>query len=1120
MCSAGAPEAAIRRRRASDNAHVAISGVEQPGEHGTPTATPWVQTLDGSALDPRVQPQCSLVVQMRRASGSLVGRSSELAAIGQELQEARTHFCALTLEGEPGVGKTRLLLSAAEAASTAGFTVVAVTADEEIRGPFLLAQSIFAAPALREAVAGTPAEEAVHRVIEAISGRDEPGLEGLGSDAKLLRAFDLAGMALAQAASTRPLAVLLDDAQWADDDTLRLLRYAVRADADRPIFLLLTIRPDEFAIVTEAVNFVADMERMGLVRRLRPGRFSQMETGELAAQVLGGLVEPASVAAMQAQSEGVPFIVEELARTYREAGMVQRIDGVWTLGRNAAKLVPAAVRTLIGRRAAHLPPETRTVLSDAAVLGRSFSLRDLREIRVRLDGDAPPPGSLADALRAATDAGLLLQHPEGAPADYTFTHEQVREFALGELAQARRRAVHRTIVDLLLESGEPSPAALPLIAQHALAGGDTERAGRMSIDAARAALASNAPEEALRLVEQALPNVSTSQDRRQLLVARDDAYASLRNAEDRLEGLAELAALAEALKDPSLELDVQLRRAAALRLSQDEEGAADLARRVRERASAQDDARSELRACLELGQALYRSALGESFGVNAGEADLDGAEEAFRAAAVLAERLGDQRSQAAALREIGTILVSRVRDWFARAVMSGEANELVQRAVGGEPIEDVLASSPIAPIVGELRDAFERALELYERLGDRSGVMSTVIAMAYINYAPLIHISSSARHIEEIRRVTGRLTALVTESERQRQELQMLYGVHVYARAKVVPDLMVSRGVEAHRLARLLGDRSAEFLAAGGVALAHLDMGEQEKAEEWLDRAATAATASPTSFRGRQLEAWRGLVRAARGDVAGMREHLEGAVRMATELGRPAARCEALAELALAAARMGASGPDQTLLELAERSAVEAIRICGSLPGHPPWGAKADAALALVHLARGETEQAAASGGAAIHALQEALHEDANLDILLPAARAVLAGGPPEMQAGIRGYLQLTLSRIAQGVVDDEVRVRWLRGPVGRELVELAGPMDQPPRPQPADGEASGAPQPTEEDKVLLRLLTQGSSNEEIARELGVEGTEVTRRLAALLAAIGASTRAEATSMAFRGLAV
>ena len=57
------------------------------------------------------------------------------------------------------------------------------------------------------------------------------------ADAKLLRAFDLAGVAIAALARIRPVALLIDDVQWADDDTLRLLRYVVRSDADRPIFL-------------------------------------------------------------------------------------------------------------------------------------------------------------------------------------------------------------------------------------------------------------------------------------------------------------------------------------------------------------------------------------------------------------------------------------------------------------------------------------------------------------------------------------------------------------------------------------------------------------------------------------------------------------------------------------------------------------------------------------------------------------------------------------------------------------------------------------------------------------------------------------------------------------------
>src|SRR6059036_2335547 len=102
---------------------------------GTP-----VRAAGGGALDPILGPQCSLAVQLRRATGAIIGRGAELDAISQELREASSRLAAVTLEGEPGIGKTRLLLVAAERASAAGFTCVAITADEEIRGPFLLAR--------------------------------------------------------------------------------------------------------------------------------------------------------------------------------------------------------------------------------------------------------------------------------------------------------------------------------------------------------------------------------------------------------------------------------------------------------------------------------------------------------------------------------------------------------------------------------------------------------------------------------------------------------------------------------------------------------------------------------------------------------------------------------------------------------------------------------------------------------------------------------------------------------------------------------------------------------------------------------------------------------------------
>src|SRR6478735_6707361 len=833
-----------------------------------------LRVVEGDALDPVVGSQCSLAVQLRRASGGIIGRSAELEAIAQEIEEATRRLSALTLEGEPGIGKTRLLLEAVELATAKGFACVAITADEEIRGPFLLARSLFASATIQDMAAGTPAEAAVRRVVEAVSGRDEPGFESLSPSAKVLRAFDLAGVAISTLSHVRPIALLIDDVQWADDDTLRMLRYVVRSDADQPIFLFLTIRPDEFATVTEAVNFVADMERMGLVRRMRPGRFGALETAELLKRVLGGPVEAASAAAMHAQSEGVPFIVEELARTHREAGTLQQHDGEWRLGRNAARLVPSAVRTLIDRRAVRLPAPTRAALGDAAILGRSFSLRDLRAIRGRIgDGDiasdlAAHDGGIGlgdgadpldDELEPAVTAGLLLAQAAGGAADYTFTHEQVRQFAANLLSAARRRQVHAAVVDLLLEGGDPAPAGLPMLAQHALAAGDTMRAARFSIDAASAALASNAAEEALRLVDQAPPVVSSPAERQTLLVTRDDAYAALRKTDERLEGLSELAALAEAMRDPEIELDVQLRRASALRMSHDEDAAAELAKRVRTRARERGDATTELRANLEIGQALLRAPLGESYGGATPETDLDGAEEAYRRVVELAEQIHDDRSLAAALREIGMIDFARGRAWFAGEVFAGRAGEVLAAVTAGADIETLLMGSPIGPLLVDAGQVLERALGIFERLGDRTGVMSTVIAMAYAQYGPVMHLSSSARHLEEIRRVTSRMSELVTESERARLDLQMLFGVHVYSRAKVVPDLALSRGEDAHRAARLQGERAIEFLAAGGVAMCMIKLGCVAGAGRWIRHAATAASFAHTRARSIQLETGRGM---------------------------------------------------------------------------------------------------------------------------------------------------------------------------------------------------------------------------------------------------------------------
>ncbi len=1068
------------------------------------------------ASDPVAQALCPLALQMRRGSGLLVGRPTEMAAIDQELRSARTRLTCLTLEGEPGIGKTRLLLAATQLATEYGFTTIAVSADEELRGPFLLIRSILASLPATEAASRTAAEEPLHKALLALSGHGDPTLETMPADQKLLRQFDLAALSLRALASVGPLALFVDDLQWADEDSLRALRYVLRTVADAPLFLLLALRPEETAVVTEAVTLIADMERMGMVRRLHLARFTQIDTASFMRQLLGGKVSPTGAATVHAQAEGVPFITEELIRAYRDTGMIQEIDGMWTLARNAERLLPSAVQTLIQRRSGRLPEETKTVLAEAAVLGRSFSLRDLGAVKQRLGHDRTGADDLAATLTPAVSAGLLALHQADAPADYSFTHEQVREFARAVLTPPLRRAIHSAIVEMLLENGEPTVQSLPLLVHHAAAAGETERCARFSTESARAGLAANAPEEVLRVIDIALPLASAPRDRVTMLALRDDALDMLRRPADRLEGLAELAALADALGDDHLELEVILRRAAALRLSTEEEQAAELARRVRRLAVERDDRASELAACLELGQDIVGSALGESFVPAAAEIDLDAAEEAFGRAAALAEELGEDAALDAARRELGTIEIGRVRGWFVERVKAGEQWPILARAVAGETLDEIIPTLPVAPHGEAAHRYLDRALNLFEKIGDRRGVMSSVIAMAYLRYGAEIHMGTNpAERIEEIHRLATRMKSLTRESERAAAEAQMLFGVHVFARAKVIPDLALSRGEDTYHAAVALGDRSLQFLSAGGVAMSLLDLGDVDGANRWLDLAAQAAAASPTPLRARRLEIWRGMARAAILDAKGMLEHFERALRSAEDQSLPAARCEILALIALESASIGAALEDEELLANAERAAGEAKALLPLFPAHPPWGAQADAALAEVALARGDLDAAATAGRSATGWLQTAMREDAFPEILLPVAKALLAAGTEEEKEMALGTLRLLLAMTAQRTLDESVRVRWFKGPVGREWARLAGPVEAGRLPADGDGQVALAAL-DEEQSGLLALLTEGLTNRQIGERMGLGDEAVALKLREMFATIGASSRGDATAFALR----
>ncbi len=173
---------------------------------------------------------------------------------------------AVTLEGEPGIGKTRLLLSAVALAEGRGFAPVAVAADEELHGPFLVMRSVLASAASDEEAWSADARAAAIRALDAMSGRDDPGVATLPADQKLLRQFDLTALAMRDLAEERARlrSSWTTCSGWTTTASARS-RYVVRANPGSRIFLVLSLRPEETAFATEATTLIADMERMGLV---------------------------------------------------------------------------------------------------------------------------------------------------------------------------------------------------------------------------------------------------------------------------------------------------------------------------------------------------------------------------------------------------------------------------------------------------------------------------------------------------------------------------------------------------------------------------------------------------------------------------------------------------------------------------------------------------------------------------------------------------------------------------------------------------------------------------------------------------------------------------------------
>lgn len=219
---------------------------------------------------------------------------------------------------------------------------------------------------------------------------------------------------------------MLDDVQWADADSLRLLARVADRVAGAPVLLVVVCREPVAGAGPAPQALLAALTRGGAERVALTG-LSAPAVGALVQEYTGIAVTQQIAERIRERTDGNPFYVHELVRLLVEEGALTDTDGpAWAR-------VPHGVRDTVRHRLGELGPEVRAAVSAVAVLGRTV---DLDVLESCWEGDLL---ALDEGLDAALAAGLLT---EDGPGRIGFTHALVRDAVYAELAPLARRRMH------------------------------------------------------------------------------------------------------------------------------------------------------------------------------------------------------------------------------------------------------------------------------------------------------------------------------------------------------------------------------------------------------------------------------------------------------------------------------------------------------------------------------------------------------------------------------------------------------------------------------------------------------------------------------------------------------
>ncbi len=427
------------------------------------------------------------------------GRKAELETLESQLGSGKL----ILLEGEPGIGKTRLVseLIASRLREYGSALAMQGVAYELEQGlpyqPILDAlRSLLARPDWKRLSAQLGLEpvwltELGRLLPELLAQYPEIPLPAQPADeARLWESL----LQFFRALSGRGNVYLfLDDLHWADAATLGWLGYLIRHASSPGLVLLATSRPMEG--LTDLTRLLQALKREDRLVHLQLSTLNESAMQEMAAilspdhekQLLGWMVENA---------EGNPFFLTELVRYAYGIGLLKKDGALDAELSGSSPVIPATIQNLIESRLMRLTEHARELLHLAAIMGREFDFELLQRT------SSLPEFDILDAIEELENAHLIRPLES---EKFAFDHSLTMQVALQDMSQARRHSLHRRIAETLetVHQNKLDPIS-GLIARHFMDGNLPDRAAAYAFRAGQFAGSLAAWVEAIAFYQQAL----------------------------------------------------------------------------------------------------------------------------------------------------------------------------------------------------------------------------------------------------------------------------------------------------------------------------------------------------------------------------------------------------------------------------------------------------------------------------------------------------------------------------------------------------------------------------------------------------------------------------------------